>query len=124
MAFGAIVWTDDFWPVDNPYKLIDNPNFDAMPHIDGQRAPDQFCYTTTMKIGEFNSAYLIVPLAAIIIIVLGGYFPYALFKLIRRNQPKVDRYDENGELIQDYRQEYQRRLEQDLSPYNFLYSGK
>ncbi|KAI8052417.1 hypothetical protein BDF22DRAFT_688123 [Syncephalis plumigaleata] len=114
MAFGAIVWTDDFWPVANPYKLTDNPNFDMMPH---------FCYTTTMKVGEFNSAYLIVPLAAIIVIVLGGYFPYALFKLIRRNQPKVDRYDENGDPIQDYRQEYQRRLEQDLSPYNFLYSG-
>ncbi|KAI9594794.1 hypothetical protein BDF19DRAFT_414199 [Syncephalis fuscata] len=123
MALGALTWSDDFWPIKNPYKNTDNPDFAAMPHDEGYRSPEKFCYNTSMKEGEFNWAYLIVPLAAIIFVVLGAYFPYALFRLIRWNQPKIDRYDDDGQLIQNYREEYQRKLEQDMSPYNFLYSG-
>jgi hypothetical protein len=132
LALDALFWGDTFWPIDNPYKevdpvtgkKIDEPNFDALARGPGYRDPRDFCYVTSMKEDDFNFAYIIIPLAVLTLIGLGGYFPYALMRLIRKHQPKVDRYGEDGQLLENYREEYRRKLEMDPSPYNFLYNGK
>ncbi|EST06865.1 hypothetical protein PSEUBRA_003659 [Kalmanozyma brasiliensis GHG001] len=127
LAIDAIVWSSDFWPVPNPYKGgIDHP--DPGPLLgdpDIWHAPLDFCYTTTMRKDEFNWAYIIIPMAVLIMIFYTLWYPYKLMMTIRDMLPNVSRFNELGrkrseEEMQIY---YHRLLNRDKSPFNFLYNS-
>lgn len=127
LAVDALVWSSDFWPVPNPYKGgIDDPDPGALlgdPDI--WRAPLDFCYTTTMRKDTFNWAYVIVPMAALVIVFYTLWYPYKLMMTIKEMLPRVSRFNELGrkrseEEMQIY---YHRLLNRDKSPFNFLYNS-
>ncbi|CBQ68303.1 conserved hypothetical protein [Sporisorium reilianum SRZ2] len=127
LAVDALVWSSDFWPVPNPYKGgIDDPVPGALlgdPDI--WRAPLDFCYTTTMRKDAFNWAYVIVPMAVLVIIFYTLWYPYKLMMTIKEMLPHVSRFNELGrkrseEEMQIY---YHRLLNRDKSPFNFLYNS-
>ncbi|SPO28705.1 uncharacterized protein UTRI_04583 [Ustilago trichophora] len=127
LAVDALVWSSDFWPVPNPYKGgIDDPVPGALlgdPDI--WRAPLDFCYTTTMRKDAFNWAYLIIPMAVLTIIFYTLWYPYKLMMTIKEMLPRVSPFNELGrkrseEEMQIY---YQRLLNRDKSPFNFLYNS-
>ncbi|ETS64208.1 hypothetical protein PaG_01447 [Moesziomyces aphidis] len=127
LAVDALVWSSDFWPVPNPYKGgVDHP--DPGPLLgdpDIWRAPLDFCYTTTMRKDAFNWAYVVIPLAVLTILFYTLWYPYKLMMTIREMLPRVSAYNELGrkrsnEEMQIY---YQRLLNRDKSPFNFLYNS-
>ncbi|KAG0221903.1 hypothetical protein BGW41_006422 [Actinomortierella wolfii] len=111
------------WPVKNPYKTTDNPVWEPLGPAGIYRAPDDFCYVTSMRIQDLNFAYVIIPLAIAIIIVNTIYFPLAVRRLVILNLPRVDKYTEQGDQRLDPDEEYKRLTNQDTCPYNFLYNG-
>ncbi len=67
IAMHGILWSSDFWVVENPY-ISDNFNPSNMQPLGDPtiwRDPLDFCYTTTMRKDEGNWAPLIVFLCAI-----------------------------------------------------------
>ncbi|KAG0253358.1 hypothetical protein DFQ27_007447 [Actinomortierella ambigua] len=122
-ALDALVWSDTMWAVKNPYKTTDKPTWEPLGPADIFRAPDDFCYVTSMRIQDLNLAYVIIPLAVSIIIVNTIYFPLAVRRLVVVNLPRVDKYTEQGDQRLDPDEEYKRITNQDTCPYNFLYNG-
>lgn len=127
LAIDALVWSSDFWPVPNPYKGgIDDPVPGALlgdPDI--WHAPLDFCYTTTMRKDAFNWAYIILPMAVLTIVFYTLWYPYKLMMTIKEMLPNVSKFNELGrkrseEEMQIY---YQRLLNRDKSPFNFLYNS-
>ena len=68
----ALVWSDDFWAVPNPYlnSTTFPPNVAPLGPADQFYGPLDFCYTTTMKRNEFNFAPLIVLVSALTFITV------------------------------------------------------
>ena len=67
IAMHGILWSSDFWVVENPY-ISDNFNPSKMQSLGDPtiwRDPLDFCYTTTMRKDQGNWAPLIVFLCAI-----------------------------------------------------------
>lgn len=64
----ALVWSDDFWAVSNPYtnSTVNPPVVAPLGPADQFYGPLSFCYTTTMKRNEFNYAPIIVAISAVI----------------------------------------------------------
>jgi hypothetical protein len=91
---------------------------------DVYRDPWDFCYVTSMKKRDLNFAYVIIPVALANLAFLTIWFPIALKKLVDRNLPKLDNYNELGEARYDLEEEYKKLLKQDNCPYNFLYNGE
>ncbi len=127
LAVDALVWSSDFWPVPNPYKGgIDHPDpGQLLGDPDIWRAPLDFCYTTTMRKDAFNWAYVIIPMAVLIILFYTLWYPYKLMMTIKEMLPQVSPYNELGrkrseEEMQIY---YHRLLNRDKSPFNFLYNS-
>ena len=50
------------------------------------------------------------------------YFPFILRSLVHRYHPRVDPYNEAGETRTSIDEEYNRLMDSDKSPYNFLYN--
>ncbi|BGP35334.1 hypothetical protein JCM10296v2_007170 [Rhodotorula toruloides] len=127
LAIGALVYTDDYWPVSNPYTLYDSdspsppPLGPAATYLD----PMDFCYRTTMKrrqgLENLNFAYVLLPIAALVILALSLWLPWRLYKVVEQEKPKVDGWTELGERRKDENAEYERLLEADPSPFSFLY---
>ncbi|KAI5474993.1 hypothetical protein MNV49_002116 [Pseudohyphozyma bogoriensis] len=126
ISIGALVWSSDYWALsDNPYATSDNP--DPAPLGPSSEFYDtlDFCYKTTMKrpsgLKNFNWAYIILPIAASTCIWLTLWLPWRLYRTVQRAAPRVDKYTELGELRKDTTAEYERLLDQDKSPFSFLY---
>lgn len=62
MAVHVIAWSDDLWPVPNPYL-----NSTTNPPVVAPLGPLDFCYTTTMKTNEINFAPAVVIMAILIL---------------------------------------------------------
>ncbi|KAJ2920362.1 hypothetical protein MD484_g194, partial [Candolleomyces efflorescens] len=132
MAVHVIVWSEELWPIPNPYKNVNATlNADGFPvleplgPVEEFRDPLDFCWTTTMKRNEVNYAAVIVILAVVAVAFLTFWFPIALRRVIRQSVPKVDKYNGLGRLRTkaDMDAEYHRLLERDRNPFAFLYSG-
>ncbi|KZT72840.1 hypothetical protein DAEQUDRAFT_704553 [Daedalea quercina L-15889] len=127
MAMHILVWSDDLWVVPNPYtNSSSNPSTVApLGPLDQYRAPLDFCWTTTMELNEVNYAPVLIILATACIAGLTIWFPIHLFRTVKRVVPVVDRFTELGALRSnsDMNREYQRLLNRDKNPLNFLYSG-
>ncbi|CAG8632361.1 6161_t:CDS:2, partial [Acaulospora colombiana] len=120
LSIDVLVWSDSFWAVPNPYVNEDNPVFGKA--AGGMRNPGDFCYVTSMKQDSMNFAPILIGVA---LLTLGGFtfwFPIALKRLVDRNLPRVDRYNELGEIIASSEEEYKNLLQKDTCPYNFLYN--
>lgn len=72
MAVHVIVWSEELWPMPNPYKNTSIqrtasglPILDPLGTIEEYRDPLDFCWTTTMKRNEVNYAAVIVILAVL-----------------------------------------------------------
>ncbi|GES83027.1 hypothetical protein RCL_jg19954.t1 [Rhizophagus clarus] len=122
LSLNALVWSDSFWPVSNPYNDTDFPNF-GKSSSDAMRDPQDFCYVTSMNKGDLNFAPVIIATALITIGVMTFWFPFALKRLVDRNLPRVDKYNEMGETRHNHEEEYKRLLQKDTCPYNFLYNA-
>jgi len=69
MAVHVITWSDDLWPVPNPYlnSTTNPPTVVPLGPSDQFRDPLDFCYTTTMKKNEINFAPAVFIMAIIIL---------------------------------------------------------
>lgn len=129
LAIGALVYTDDYWPATNPYTLYDSDTPSPPPLGPASTFYDSmdFCYRTTMKrrqgVKNLNFAYVLLPIAAVVIPILSIWLPWRLWKVVEQERPKVDRWTELGEKRRDEDGEYERLLEVDPSPFSFLYCG-
>lgn len=129
LAIGALVYTDDYWPVTNPYTLYDSdaPSPPPLGAASTFYDPMDFCYRTTMKrrqgVENLNFAYVLLPIAAVVILVLSLWLPWRLWKVVEQEKPTVDGWTELGEKRRDENAEYERLLEVDPSPFSFLYCG-
>ncbi|KAJ2235127.1 hypothetical protein H4R99_002941, partial [Coemansia sp. RSA 1722] len=87
LSLETVVWNQGFWPVPNPFRETDKP---AFPEAEsGQRDPARFCYTTTMREGTFNGAFVLIPLAALLLLALGLALPWQVRQLARGHMPRV-----------------------------------
>ncbi|GAA5993201.1 hypothetical protein JCM10908_004503, partial [Rhodotorula pacifica] len=123
LAIGALVFTDDYWPVANPYLASgqDTPNPSPLGPDKEFYAPLEFCYRTTMRSDTINLAFVLLPVAGIVILALSIWLPWRLRSVINHEKPRVDAWTELGERRRDRNAEYQRLLETDPSPFSFLY---
>ena len=72
IATHALVWSDDFWAVSNPYVNATTfpPVLPPLGPSNEFRDPLDFCYTTTMKRNEVNLApYVLVASTLILLFV-------------------------------------------------------
>ncbi|KAF8704628.1 hypothetical protein RHS03_05839, partial [Rhizoctonia solani] len=112
----AITWSSDFWPVENPfisYNGTEMPDVQPIGPSSVYHGPLDFCWTTTMRKDEVNYAPVAVTLGIL-----------TLVKTIRSSLPAVEVYDSLGQRRseEEIEHEYQRLLERDKSPFNFLYN--
>ncbi|ORY68070.1 hypothetical protein BCR35DRAFT_326470 [Leucosporidium creatinivorum] len=126
LAIGALFWTSDYWPVDNPYLSTDNPSPAPLGPSSTYYDPLSFCYRTTMLrpvnvFHNFNWAYLILPVAAFTLVWLTFFLPWRLYWLAKKEAPVVDPWTEMGEKRKDMNAEYQKLVNVDRSPFSFLY---
>ena len=124
MSLDALVWSSSFWAVTNPYQNdVDFPSFEGG-GSNTTRDPQDFCYVTSMNKEDLNFSPVIIAIALIAIGVFTFWFPIALKRLVDKNLPRVDKYNEMGETRNNPDEEYKRLLSKDTCPYNFLYNGK
>ncbi|RIA81350.1 hypothetical protein C1645_700902 [Glomus cerebriforme] len=122
LSLDALVWSDSFWPVPNPYlNNVDFPIFENS-GSNTMRNPQDFCYVTSMNKEDLNFAPVIIIAASTTLCVFTFWFPIALKQLVDKNLPRIDKYNEMGETRHNPDEEYKRLLEKDTCPYNFLYN--
>lgn len=144
MAVHVIVWSEELWPVPNPYINATTfpPELDPLGPMTEYRDPLDFCWTTTMKRNEVNYAPILVILGIVSFLLvsytspnelssaylrtkLAVWFPLALRRVIQQSVPKVEKFSGMGRprSTADMDAEYHRLLERDRNPFAFLYSG-
>lgn len=92
-----------------------------------------FCDPTMMAYYEmqcYEGKHMIhLGVAFFLLIYIGIFLPFTLYRTIRRYQPEPQRYDAQGRIIDakenknEYHEQYRELLEADRCPYKFLYSG-
>ncbi|PWN50271.1 hypothetical protein IE53DRAFT_316116 [Violaceomyces palustris] len=126
LAVDALVWSSDFWVVDNPYTSGgDNPILEPLGDAETFRDPLDFCYTTTMRLDSFNWAWLIILLAVATVLVYTLWFPYRMMMTIKDMLPHVSQFNELGlkRSPEEMDMEYQRLVDRDKSPLSFMYNA-
>jgi hypothetical protein len=75
MAIHVLVWSDDLWVVDNPYKNATNfpPYIPPLGPASQFRDPLDFCWTTTMKRNEINFSPVVIVVSVIVVVGVGGF---------------------------------------------------
>ena len=126
LAIGALVFTDDYWPIANPYLATGQNEPDLAPLGPDREyhEPLDFCYRTSMHRDSINLIFIILPIAALVILTLSLWLPWRLWNVINCEKPKVDAWTELGERRRNLNAEYQRLLDVDPSPFSFLYKGE
>ncbi|KAJ1900090.1 hypothetical protein LPJ66_001703, partial [Kickxella alabastrina] len=89
LCLEAIVWSQGYWAVPNPFRTSDDPVWNPAGSDSNQRDPEKFCYTTAMRNGNFNGAFVVLPLAVLLFIALGMVLPVQVYKLTKRHMPRV-----------------------------------
>ncbi|KAJ1929179.1 hypothetical protein IWQ60_001402 [Tieghemiomyces parasiticus] len=122
LALEAIVWSDAFWPVVNPYTDTDNPRLPPLGPASTYRNPLDFCYTTTMRQDQSNLAWLVLVVAIPCFCIIGGYFPWSIRRLALATRPAGTNYDADGTGRAGPAAVYKEALRHDESPYHGLYA--
>ncbi|KAJ2673063.1 hypothetical protein GGI25_004878 [Coemansia spiralis] len=87
LCIEAIVWNQGYWAVANPFRTTDHPIYPKP--TDGEKDPSKFCYTTTMHTSRFNGAFVILPFAAVLLVILGFLLPVQIHRLTKHHMPRV-----------------------------------
>ena len=150
IAMHGILWSSDFWVVENPYTSgnLDPSKVQPLGDPTIWRDPLDFCYTTTMRKDQGNWAPLVVALCVVTFffvrylsrcrqlgkcaidshptIQITIWFPVRLMGAIKKSLPLVDPYTELGKKRSEPEMEleYQRMLSRDTNPFSFLYKGR
>lgn len=92
-----------------------------------------FCDKTMMSYYEMQcyegKHYIHLVIAFFILIYIGVYLPYTIYRTIRKYQPVPQRFDAQGRRLdlkknkKEYLQQYRELLQNDQCPYKFLYAG-
>ncbi|KAJ2754408.1 hypothetical protein GGI19_002419 [Coemansia pectinata] len=88
LCMETIVWSQGYWPVPNPFRETDHPVY-PRPEDGTHRDPGSFCYTTTMRKGNFNAAFVLLPLAIVVLLGLGLLLPLQVYQLSLRHMPRI-----------------------------------
>ncbi|GAA6064386.1 hypothetical protein JCM10212_002919 [Sporobolomyces blumeae] len=106
LYLSALFWERGFWSSE----------------LYGTSVKDDRCFTT-LAAGKsgFNGAIVILPVAVVVLVSLGWWFPIRMHRIIAKAKPTIDKWTELGELRRDRNVEYERLLDHDPSPYSFLY---
>ncbi|KAJ2432312.1 hypothetical protein GGF41_000034 [Coemansia sp. RSA 2531] len=88
LCLETIVWNQGYWPVPNPFRETDHPVY-PRPEDGSHRDPGSFCYTTTMRKGNFNAVFVLMPLAVIVLLGLGLLLPLQVYQLSLRHMPHI-----------------------------------
>lgn len=125
LAFDAVVWNVDYWPLDAQGKATKSDTVQHPGDPSLWRDPLDFCYTTTMRRDQFNWAYVVVSVAALTIISYTLWFPYQMRRTILTLLPRVPEYNElgNKRSKDEIDAEYTKLLQRDSSPLNFMYNA-
>lgn len=119
ISLGALFWTQDYWVQDR--IGIDSSGADNFD-------PADFCYRTTMRrpagTANFNWAWIVLPIAGFTVLVMTIFLPWRLHRVVQNQRPSVDAWTELGEKRRDVEGEYRRLLDDDPSPFSFLYRGE
>lgn len=142
LAVHMIVWSDDLWVVANPYTnaTTNPPLVSPLGPTDEYRDPLDFCWTSTMKLNEFNYAPLVITVSIVVFFGVSRalrrtmhptetafqytvLYPITLRSAIKQAVPVVDPYTELGKRrnASEIELEYYRLLDRDRNPLNFLY---
>lgn len=124
LAIGALVFTDDYWPIANPYLATGQDKPDLGTAREAFYPPLDFCYRTSMRRDSIDWTFLLLPISALVILTLSLWLPWRLWSVINCEKPKVDAWTELGERRRNLNAEYQRLLDVDPSPFSFLYKGE
>lgn len=131
LSIGALVWTSDYWAVNNPYLASDSPIHLPLGPSDSFYDSLDFCYRTTMRrptgflhLGHFNWAYIILPVAGLAVGWITIALPWRLHRLAKQQAPRPDLFTELGEKRANIDAEYQRLIDADRSPFSYLYRGE
>ncbi|GAA6008193.1 hypothetical protein JCM10207_000034 [Rhodosporidiobolus poonsookiae] len=123
LAIGALFWTDDFWAV-SPAVLAQASPPSLGPSSDFYPTTD-ICYRTTMRrpsgLDHLNYSPVVLIFSGVVVALLGCWLPWRMSLVVKREAPRIDAWTELGERRRDKNGEYERLLDSDASPFNFLY---
>jgi len=92
----ALLWSEDFWAVDNPYVNATTfpPDIAPLGPSSQFHDPLDFCYTTTMRKNEINFAPAIVILSALTFVFVRNVFWSLIFTAdnMRSSSPYGSQY--------------------------------
>jgi len=71
---------------------------------------------------DLLQAFLIIPTSFLVLFIYTICFPLIAIRLVRQNLPCVDPYNDSGEIRTEIKEEYNRLMNSDSGPYNFLYN--
>ncbi|GAA5904568.1 hypothetical protein JCM6882_004910 [Rhodosporidiobolus microsporus] len=108
LAISALVWGSDYWP---------SPSSSTA----SLGAASEVCYRTSATSGAWNWAYVVLPIAVVLLALLSLWMPWRLWQVVKREAPRVDGFTDLGERRRDKNGEYERLLDADPSPFNYLY---
>lgn len=125
LALDTLTWQADFWPADAQAALAAGVAASHIGSSETMRASDDFCWSTTLQRDEFNFAWLLLPLAAVSMLLYTFTFPYLLATTLKRHLPRVSNFNELGTRRTEAERdaEYVRLLNRDKSPLNFMYNA-
>ena len=70
MSVHVLVWSEELWPIPNPYVNTTTPSLPPLGPSHEFRDPLDFCWTTTMKRNEVNFSPLAIILAVVTVAVV------------------------------------------------------
>jgi hypothetical protein len=125
LALDTLTWQADFWPADAQAALATGVPALRTDASETTRGTDDFCWSTTLQRDEFNFAWLLMPLAAITMLLYTFAYPYLLATTLKRHLPRVSNFNELGTRRTEAERdaEYVRLLNRDKSPLNFMYNA-
>ncbi|KAI8461657.1 hypothetical protein BY996DRAFT_4573263 [Phakopsora pachyrhizi] len=87
LSISALIWSSEFWIVENPYAETDSPQSTSSGSSTDFQDSLNFCYTTTAKshadgIPALNGVIFILPLALLLFLTLTFWFPLQLWRIV------------------------------------------
>jgi hypothetical protein len=109
----ALVWSDNFWPVKNPYLPdVDFPDFVDVGN-GALRSPKDFCYVTSMNKNDTNLSPFIIALGILNLSLISFWFPIKLRKTVNKHMNRFG-FARNDKDEED---------DNKKNPHKFIYDG-
>ncbi|CAB4392488.1 unnamed protein product [Rhizophagus irregularis] len=113
LSLDALVWSDNFWPVKNPYLPdVDFPDFVDVGN-GALRSPKDFCYVTSMNKNDTNLSPFIIALGILNLALISFWFPIKLRKTVNKHMNRFG-FARNDKDEED---------DNKKNPHKFIYDG-